>query len=98
MCDDEKTLLNPKNGEDELTKIIKHMIGLDNSKPYYRQGKAFYNVYRNYFCENPQGNPILDGLPSDYIHKEVMEHYVYYKLTRQGFEWASDMLGIQIKV
>ena len=86
--------------ESELARAIEicnHMVGLDNSRPYHRHGKAFYKPYRNYYEAPKDGNPILDKLPFDIITKRVGGVSVWYELTEQGIAWLSRQLNIIIK-
>lgn len=79
----------------------KHMVGLDNQKPYrriyHRHGKAFYKPYRNYYSAPESGNRLLDKLPFYIISKKKGERYIWYKLTREGLDWLGRQLNITIK-
>ena len=77
--------------------LCKHMVGLDNSHPYHRNGAAFYKAYRNYFTDGPDGNELLDKLPSQVIHAEkTCRGGTFYSLTAAGISWLSRQLKIKI--
>lgn len=77
--------------------ICKHMVGLDYERPYHRHGKAFYKAYRNYYCDLPEGNRILDKIPKKLfvIHRD--ERGATYYLTQDGLDWLGRQLHITIK-
>ena len=88
--------------EDELKQVIelcKHMVGLDNQKPYHRHGKAFYKAYRNYYTDGISGNPLLDKLCGvlGIMRKEQGRIGTLYALTQYGLEWLGRQLNITIK-
>ena len=57
-----KIVLTEKEYEGVID-LCKHMVGLDNSHPYHRNGAAFYKAYRNYFTDGPDGNELLTSSP-----------------------------------
>ena len=84
----------------ELKKAIelcKHMIGLENSKPYRRHGKVFYKAYRNFFAAPSTGDEVLEKLPSFIISKRRTETSVVYVLTAEGISWLGRQLQMHIK-
>lgn len=92
--------------EDELKQVIelcKHMVGLDNQKPYsriyHRHGKAFYKAYRNYYIDGVSGNKLLDRLVGviGIMRKEQNRIGNLYALTQYGLEWLGRQLNITIK-
>ena len=76
--------------------ICKHMVGLDYKRPYHRHGKAFYKAYRNYYCDVPEGNKILDKLPKELFAVHQNERGATYYLTRVGLKWLGRQLHITI--
>lgn len=80
----------------EAIEICKHMIGLDNAKPYKRHGKLFYKPYRNYFEAPSEGNPILDKLPEFILTRKDVGVSVLYRLNTQGLEWLARQTNIKI--
>lgn len=85
--------------KDELLRAIeicKHMVGLDNSRPYHRHGKAYYKAYRNYYTDLPSGNRILDMLPEMIIQATKNDRGSEYHLTDAGFGWLGRQLHITI--
>ncbi len=86
--------------DDELKRVIEiceHMIGLDYKKPYHRHGKAFYKPYRNYYEAPPEGNKLLDKLPSFIIKKINGKQSIWYELTNEGIAWLGRQVKISIK-
>ena len=81
---------------EDIIDTCKHMIGLDNIKPYRRHGKAYYRPYRNYFCAGSGGEKTLNALLSDLVHREECEQNVWYYLTRAGLDWLGRRLNITI--
>lgn len=82
----------------KVIELCKHMVGLDNKKPYHRHGKAFYVAYRNYFDAPPEGNKYLDSLGSFICDRGVFgDKDVLYNLTEEGIDWLGRMLNITIK-
>lgn len=76
--------------------ICKHMVGLDYKRPYHRHGKAFYKAYRNYYCDVPEGNKILNKLPKELFIVHQDERGTTYYLTKNGFGWLGRQLHITI--
>ena len=74
--------------------ICEHMVGLDYDRPYHRHGKSFYKAYRNYYGDVPEGNRILDKMPSELFRVHKNERGATYHLTRAGLNW----LGRQLKM
>ncbi len=75
----------------------KHAIGLDYKKPYTRNGKKFYKLYRNNF-----GTLLNDAIWTVLAevgyaaHDEPIEDMVMYWLTEKGLKWLGNELGIKI--
>lgn len=76
--------------------ICKHMVGLDNSRPYHRHGKAFYKAYRNYYTDGPRGNAVLDRLPDIILDVCRDERSTEYHLTDKGLAWLGRQLQITV--
>lgn len=74
--------------------ICEHMVGLDYARPYHRHGKSFYKAYLNYYGDVPEGNRILDKMPSELFRVHKNERGATYHLTRAGLNW----LGRQLKM
>ena len=90
--------------EEELADVIeicKHMIGLDDAKPYHRHGNAYYKPYRNYFIIPPMPDDyILNRLPTFIMRSEeskINGDSVFYELTDKGLDWLGRRLKITIK-
>lgn len=89
--------------EEELASVIeicKHMIGLDDKKPYHRHGNAYYKPYRNYYITSPPGEYMLNRLPMFIMHSETSKkngEWVCYELTDEGLDWLGRRLKIIIK-
>ncbi len=77
-----------------------HMIGLTREKTYNRHGKEFFRPYRNYF-------QAANGTPDYYSFLSMVEDEravfrngqndtTWFFLTRKGFDWLGDELGIYI--
>lgn len=76
--------------------ICKHMVGLDDKRPYHRRGKAFYRAYRNYYGDVPEGNRLLNKLPVCLFTASRDERGTMYHLTKTGLEWLGRQLNITI--
>lgn len=84
---------------DELARAIEiceHMVGLDYKRPYHRHGKAYYQAYRNFYADVPEGNKILDKLPKELLVVHRNELGATYYLTQVGFDWLGRQLHITI--
>ena len=81
---------------ERVIEICKHMVGLDDKRPYHRHGKAFYKAYRNYYCDVPEGNKILNKLPKELFIVQQDERGTTYYLTKNGFGWLGRQLHITI--
>lgn len=78
--------------------LMKHCIGLDNAKPYKRNGKLFYKPYRNYFAieEGCDGFDEWDTMRlTGFADRRNNGKGVFY-LTRAGLDYLSVKLGITI--
>lgn len=76
-----------------LIMICKHMIGIDQDKPYHRNGRAFYFPYLNYYSAPLCGDNLLDRLPKFLVESHKSDKSVWYNLTDEGLKW----LGRQIQ-
>lgn len=76
--------------------ICEHMVGLDYDRPYHRHGKSFYKAYRNYYADVPEGNRILDKMPSELFRVHKNERSATYHLTRAGLNWLGRRLKMTI--
>lgn len=85
--------------QDELRRAIEictHMVGLDYARPYHRHGKAYYKAYRNFYADGPEGNRVLDKMPSELFQIHRSERGVTYHLTRIGLDWLGRQLHMTI--
>ena len=76
--------------------ICEHMVGLDYKRPYHRHGKSFYKAYRNYYGDVPEGNRILDKMPSELFRVHRNERGATYYLTQTGLDWLGRQLKMKI--
>lgn len=89
-------MVMPTEELERVIKICKHMVGLDDKRPYHRHGKAFYRAYRNYYATGPQENRLLDKLPECLFTVHRGERGATYCLTKTGLEWLGRQLHITI--
>ncbi len=85
--------------ENTYIELAKHCIGLDHKKPYKRHGKYFYRPYRNYYAASKRGCEVWDTMVAAGYAKsgEKNRHGGrMYWLTRAGFDWLGNKLGIYI--
>lgn len=92
---------NNFNAENENKCIVlsSHAIGLDYHKPYKRHGRLFYKPYRNYYDASPKDCETWDILVANgYAKAGRKDRYGgrMYWLTRKGFDWLGEKLGIHI--
>lgn len=76
--------------------ICEHMVGLDYKRPYHRHGKPFYKAYRNFYADVPEGNRILDKMPSELFRVHRNECGATYYLTQTGLDWLGRQLKMKI--
>ena len=76
--------------------ICEHMVGLDYERPYHRHGKSFYKAYRNYYSDAPDGNRLLDKMPSCLFRCTRNERGTMYHLTQTGLDWLGRQLNMKI--
>lgn len=84
-----------KRDYDQIVELAKHTIGMDNAKPFKRDGRYFYLPYRNFFFTyvGRDGFPELEkaGYAAHRtIHKdEDGTEMTDYYLTPDGLQWLS---------
>lgn len=78
-----------------------HAIGLNNKRPYKRQGNFYYRPYRNYFVTHIKSSDhsVWMGMYNNgyagYRHVAGSDSITFY-LTRAGLDWLGETLGITI--
>lgn len=83
--------IHPKNREQSL---MLHMLGIDEARLIYLNGKWTALYYRNYFSGQ---NNTLDKLEKEgLVSSERKEDHVTYYVTAKGITYLADALGIAI--
>ena len=96
-----------KDGKTHTTmrQQVLHCVGLidgcsSRHKPYTRHGRKFYKPWRNHFdCPNksPVWEPLVaEGIAESREYSNSVCSGVCYWLTRKGFDWLGEQLGIVI--
>ena len=84
---------------DHAIELMSHTIGLDQKRPYKRNGKLFYRPYRNYFTGENEYLTYLSGAVGLVERTEPdgeRGKWTRYALTRRGLDFLGRHLGITI--
>ena len=75
--------------------LMEHCVGLDRHKPYRRHGRLFFRPLRNYFdCGPARVAEWRDMAAHGYAVD--CDGQGWYKLTRSGFAYLSEVEGIHV--
>lgn len=87
------------DNENVCVALAMHAIGLDNKTPYKRHGKLFYRPYRNHYDASQEDCEYWDCIvKAGYAvggKKDRCGGRMYW-LTRQGFDWLGEKIGVKI--
>ena len=84
---------------EEHRELVRHALGMDNSRCYVRHGKRFYRPYRNYFftSEDTVDFPYWERLvTAGLAKKKVGSRGITYSVTRSGMDWLGQHDGVHI--